>query len=264
MCFGCSNSGKLSAKKASEHVGFLAETIKVDVEEVRSGLPQGPEHLVGLFGAEEAGTDAQLALKELEHARRKVQDLRVAKSTFFAVATPQGSVLRSTLEQDLMAGKNVFEAFPALKGAQGYVETLGAMVEARGVEGKPDAQWVAAVPIAVEGENKGLYITGWSFSQYAYRLEFALRGSIRSELDKEQNEPLVYVHLLWKDHVVGAPVSPEVNAEAISKLGLLGQLSGDAPVSAELEITGRAFGVAAKLVPALGEGVAVAVLRSET
>jgi len=58
--------------------------------------------------------------------------------------------------------------------------------------------------------------------------------------------------------VYGAPVSPEVNARAVAERRL------SAPGTAELEITGRAFGLAYQPTPLLGQSVGVAVLRSET
>jgi len=47
-------------------------------------------------------------------------------------------------------------------------------------------------------------------------------------------------------------------------LSPLTNASASAPVSFELEIAGREFGLAVELTPDLGKNVAVAVLRSET
>jgi hypothetical protein len=142
------------------------------------------------------------------------------------------------------------------------------MKEAAGVAApKVDGQWVAAAPVIVDGEPKGLYVTGWSWSSYAYRLEFALRSKIRSALLDQQgnvNEPLVYVFVLVGRAVYGAPVSPPVNLETIQKVDPVSKLSGDAVFSQPLDITGRDFGLSAQRAPALGDGVALAVLRSET
>jgi hypothetical protein len=199
----------------------------------------------------------------LERAREKVQDLRVAKSTFFALVDPDGTVLRNDREQDLMAGKSMFAAFPELKkaAAGSYVETRGSMPEASEVKGRPDAQWIAAQPIAVDGSVKGLYVTGWSWSAYAYRLENSVRGAARDEGAKE---PLLYVYVVVENDVYGAPISPEINAQKIAEQKPLDKIQGDAPFTAELEITGRDFGLVVRAAPALGPKVGVAVLRSET
>lgn len=264
--FGCEDSGKASAERARDHVAFLKEQAEQDVAEVRAGLPKGAEHLSKLFETE--GTPesrAEQARKLLKRAREKTQDLRVAKSTFFAVTGKDGIVIRNDREQDSMAGKSLFAAFPELKEALGgkYVESRGAMPVAAAVRGRPDAQWVAAAPVKAAGEVRGLYVTGWSWSAYAYRMENALRSELTSKLEGVEKLPLLYVYMVVEKAAYGAPVSPDVNAEAIVELNPLQKAAGS-PFSTAIEITGRSFGLAVGRVPELGKDVAIAVLRSET
>lgn len=266
LALSCENTGKKSAQLATQHVKDLARTAASDVEEVRKGLPQGAARLTALF--EEAHPelpDPESAKTSLGNARRKVQDLRVAKSTFFAVAAPDGRILRSDGETDEMAEKNIFESFPELKQARsnGYVETSGSMKEAASVR-REDAQWAAAVPVKLDGEVAGVYVTGWSWSAYAYRLETAIRSQVLGNTAEGDKVPLLYVYVIVGESIYGAPVAPMVNAEAIMKLSPLEKLSGDEIFSSPLEIDGRQFGVAVKRVPQLGDDVAIAVLRSET
>jgi hypothetical protein len=269
-CFvasGCESSKKLSEKKAAEHVVFVADAANTDVGEVKSGLPQGAKFLEKLYANGAAPKDDLKAVREaLENARNKVQDLRVAKSTFFALVDEQGNVLRNDQEQDLMAGKNLFASFPEVKNALSgkYVEARGSMPEAAGVKGA-DGQWVAATPISVDGAVKGLYVTGWAWSSYAYRLENAVRTHVRSSNpDPNTKMPLIYVYVVVDKLAFGAPVSPEVNAQAIGAADPLSKTKGEAVWSGTLEITGRDFGIAVKRVNALGPNVGVAILRSET
>src|SRR4029078_8235539 len=106
------SSKKLSEKKAAEHVVFVADAANTDVGEVKNGLPQGAKLLEKLYAKDAAPKDDLKARREaLETARNKVQDLRVAKSTFFALADEQANVLRNDQEQDLMNGKNLFPRF---------------------------------------------------------------------------------------------------------------------------------------------------------
>jgi hypothetical protein len=95
-------------------------------------------------------------------------------------------------------------------------------------------------------------VTGWSWSAYAYRLEFALRGQIRSELTnkREENEPLVYAFVVVGKSVYGAPVSPEVSRSKLSDLDPLSKIKDAEVFRDRVEITGRTYGIA--------------VLRSET
>jgi hypothetical protein len=266
LALACQDKGKVSADHARQHAELLAETVKTDVQEVRQGLPEGAKHLAPLYAEQAAPKDDLPAVRDaLERARAKVQDLRIAKSTFFALADEAGTVLRNDQEQDLMAGKNLFASFPELRQALSgkYVETRGAMPEAARVKGN-DGQWVAAHPVTVEGKVRGLYVTGWSWSAYAYRLENAARGKARSDLPSSAREPLLYVYVLVGEQAFGAPISPEINARAILDLKPLGKLQGDAVFSSTIEITGRDFGLAIKATPLLGAETAVAVLRSET
>ncbi|MCC6664311.1 MAG: hypothetical protein IT375_11235 [Polyangiaceae bacterium] len=262
----CDGDKKLSQSKAAEHVVSLVETATGDVQEIKNGLPEGAKHLAKLFEGGAAPKDDLPAVREaLDKARNKVQDLRVAKSTFFALVDDQGTVLRNDQDQDLMAGKNAFQSFPGLKAALDgkYVETRGSMPEAAKVKGT-DGQWVAAAPIQVGDKTRALYATGFSWSAYAYRLENSLRSSVRSSMPANKKEPLIYVYVVVDKQVFGAPVSPEVNAQAIATGDPLAKAQGDAVFSSVIEITGRDFGLGIKRAPALGAEVAVAVLRSET
>jgi hypothetical protein len=264
---GCGNDAKKSAEFARGHALELASAAKEDVREVRTGLPLGAAELAKILPPKESGEiDAQTAREALQKARNKVQDLRVAKSTFFALVAAGGSVIRNDREQDRMAGKDLFVAYPGIRAALDgkYVETGGSMPEASEVRGRGDAQWVAAAPVRMAGETRALYVTGWSWSAYAYRLENSLRSNLRSALPERGKMPLAYVYVVVDREVYGAPISPEVNAKAIKDQAVLQKLKGTEPWSVELELTGRAFGLGVALAPELGDKIAIAVLRSET
>jgi hypothetical protein len=262
----CTKSSEVSKQKAHAEVELLAKAATADVEEVRKGLPLGAKYLEAFFADEKAQGDAAAAKEALEHARGKVQDLRTAKSTFFLLADKNGLILRSDLEHDGLASKNLFAAFD-LKGATlgKYVEAQGSMPEASGVRGRIDAQWTAATPVMKGADVAGVYATGWSWSAYAYRLENQLRSNVKSEAaDSNTKQPLVYVYVVAGNETYGAPISPEVNAKAVKDSGLMGRASGEAVLDTAQEIDGRDFGIALRRVPALGADVAIAVVRSET
>ncbi|HEY6077982.1 MAG TPA: hypothetical protein VIW29_04225 [Polyangiaceae bacterium] len=267
LLIGCTKSSEVSKQKARGHVELLAKAAHEDVLEVQKGLPLGAKQLEAYFAEGKAGEDAVAAKEALQLARNRVRDLRTAKSTFFLVASTQGVILRSDLEHDALAGKNLFAAFGELKAAVAgpYTESRGSMAEAAGVRGRSDGQWVAATPIMKGAEVAGLYATGWSWSAYAYRLENQLRSAVKSEArDSQSKEALVYVYVVVDTEVYGAPISPDVTAKAIKASGLLGRATGEAVVDAAQEIEGRDFGLALRRVPALGRDVAIAVVRSET
>ena len=268
VLLGCGRTDAASVEHARAHAKDLAETARRDVAELRTGLPAGARELAKRWAADGVDLiqDSEAAREALNHARNKVQDLRVAKSTFFALASPEGRVVRNDREQDLMAGASLFQAFPALaRAAQGpYVEALGVMPEAHGVRGKPDAEWVAAAGIDVGGQIRGLYVSGWAWSSYAFRLEFSLRNKVTTDLSgKRENLPLLYAFVLVGDAVYGAPEAPEVNALAIAERKPLASLAPDGSFSVLLEITGRRFALGVQAVPDIARDVAVGVLRSE-
>jgi hypothetical protein len=118
--------------------------------------------------------------------------------------------------------------------------------------------------VQVQGKVKGLYVTGWSWSAYAFRLEFHLRSKLRSALQENEKLALVYVFVVVDKNAYGAPVSPLVSQEAISGLDPMSKVEGTGVFSTRIEITGRAYGLAVKGTPVLGPSVGVAVLRSET
>jgi hypothetical protein len=264
---GCKKASAVSAEKAKGNVAGLIKATQEDVAEVRAGLPKGAKYLLPLFASgKPPSDDPHAARNALETARNKVQDLRISKGTFFAVADTTGLVIRNDQEQDAMAGRPLLPSFPELKTALDgkYVETRGSMPEAAGVRGRADGQWLAGEPVLDGSVVKGLYVTGWSWAAYAYRLERALSSNLRSELTEGQKLPLVYVYVIVDKAVFGTPISPEINAQAIAALSPLTTALATAPVSFELEIAGRDFGLALELTPDLGQNVAVAVLRSET
>jgi hypothetical protein len=260
----CEDSGKKSAEHAQRHVRELAVVAREDVRQIRTGLPLGAAELSKLLPAE-GEIDAPTAREALNKARSKVPDLRVAKSTFFVVASPSGVILRNDREQDRMVGKNVFDAFPGVRPALqgGYVETRGSMPEAAEVRGRPDAQWVAAAPVGPQGAPRALYVTGWSWSSYAYRLQNALLSSLRGSLKERETMPLVYVFVVVDQEVYGVGEAPDVTLRTVREQGLNGKLQPGRTLAVPLELTGRSFGLAAELVLELGPKVAVVVLRSE-
>ncbi len=259
----CTDQGKVSAERASAHARFLAPVTEKDAAEVRAGLPKGTEYLQELWAKSDTVLDPEAARDAIVRARAKVQDLRVAKSTFFAVAELSGVVVRNDLQMDMMAGKNLFEAFPALKGVadKGYAEAIGTMHEARGTEGKPDGQWIAAAVVKREGVAKGLYVTGWAWTLYARRLEEALKSQLWDE--EKGKKPLFYVVVISDGQAYGTGPSPQVNLDTVAKLEPA-KNAVDGHFQAQFEITGRQFGFAAQAAEALGPGVMVGVLRSET
>ena len=74
--------------------------------------------------------------------------------------------------------------------------------------------------------------------------------------------PLVYVFALKNKKAYGAPLTPDVSADAVAALDLITK-TASGPYRGTVEITGRMFGVAAQRTPELGDDAGVAVITSE-
>ena len=265
---GCDDGKKLSEKEAFDEVALIAPIVKEDVEQVRRGLPAGAAKLAQKADADTLGNNSALQ-KAIADSRSSVKELDNAKSTFFSITDASGTVLRSEADPDMLAGKSVIAAFPALKKAldpaSGVVEAYGEMAEMRGLRTGQDLAWVIVHPMKDDKGLKGLFVTGWSFRKYAAYLDDKAKRHL-SEMSlkaEKKTVPIAYVFLFKGAKAYGSPLlSADVNAQAIEGLGIL-EKTAAGPYKGNIEITGRNFGVAAQRAPELGDDAAVVVLLSE-
>ncbi len=264
---GCENAGEKSAQLVVPNLKYVASAVERDLGEVRRGMPAGAKELTALFdrAAPERPAAAD-AREELVRLRSDNPDISSAKSTFFLIAASDGTILRNNLDSDEMAEKNLFQVYPASKAALNldYLEVGGSWDIARGVNNRPDAQWLSLARIKMNGAPVGLFVSGWSWSSYAYRLEMALRSEVLGETKSGDKVPLLYVYVVVDGHAYGAPVSPVVNGEEILKLDPVAKAKGKEMWTGPIEITRRPFGLGLKHMPQFSNDVVVAVLRSET
>ena len=132
LAAGCTESSKVSERKAIAHVERLAKLSEDDVDEVRRGLPRGAKALGQIWeGKGDPHADPGSVRRALEKVRNEDRDLEIAKSTFFALADDKGTVFRSDQEPDQLAGKSLVASYPALvKVLAGEpIEVRGSMPE---------------------------------------------------------------------------------------------------------------------------------------
>ncbi|MBK6459988.1 MAG: hypothetical protein IPF92_03135 [Myxococcales bacterium] len=263
---GCKDHAKESEARAREHAQELATLVEKDVAEVERGLPEGAKRLATIFAKEEPNKNLPAVRAGLQKVRRDVPDLLLAKSTFFALADEAGIAIRNDLEQDAMAGQNLFGIFPGLAGGKsGYVSTTGAFPGPPGKAG-PDKDWLAATPVKrTDGSTLGVFVTGWTFRRFALHLSETLKHDLQERLmasDQKGKMPVLYVGVFDKSGVYGAPQTPSTNEKALADIDLVGKTAAG-PSSGSLVLTDRPFGWAAVRTPKLGADVGVFVLRSE-
>ncbi|HEY5246270.1 MAG TPA: hypothetical protein VIJ60_11430, partial [Acidimicrobiales bacterium] len=190
----------------------------------------------------------------------------IAKSTFFALADPSGIAIRNDLEEDVMAGQNLFTVFPALtKAKDGYVTTTGVFPNASTKNG-PDKDWIAGVPVKQDGGATGaVFVTGWTYRFFARHLQESLKDRLTDEAKKNGTEgkiPVFYVAVFDKSGVYSAPLTPVVDEKALTEQDLVAKTAAG-PAQGTLNLTDRAFGWAAVRTPKLAPDTGVVVLRSE-
>jgi len=268
----CSDDGAAAEEQAVWTLTQVHPLVARDVGQVRDGLPRGAE-LMAKHIADDPGADLAELQRRIKSARANVDDLSFSKGTFFSFTEPSGTVVRSEADPDRLVEKNILDAFPGLKKAlepgAGVVEATGAMEAMRGVRTGPDISWVAAHAVGPKPGSpqgappRGLFVTGWSYRAYAFYLEEAARRALTDEARKQEKNrtPLAYVYLAHGGEVYGAPVSPDVNSDALRKLDVATRAK-DGPYKGRMDITGRVFGVAAQRAPELGGDATLVVIAT--
>jgi hypothetical protein len=263
----CKDQAKESAARASQDVAALSALVDKDVGEIERGLPEGAKKLAPLVaGGADPRQDVAGVRKALQRVRRDVMDLNIAKSTFFALADANGVAIRNDLEEDVMAGQNLFSVFPGLaKAKDSYVTTTGTFPNASSKNG-PDEDWIAGVPVKQEGGATGaVFVTGWTYRYFARHLQESLKDQLTDQAKKSGDEgkiPVFYVAVFDKSGVYSAPLTPVVDEKALTEQSLVDKTAGG-PAQGTLGITDRAFGWAAVRTPKLAPDTGIVVLRSE-
>lgn len=264
---GCKDQAKESAAHAAQDATGMAALVDKDVGEVERGMPEGAKRLGALLaGGADPRQDAAGVRKALQRVRRDVMDLGIAKSTFFALADANGVAIRNDLEEDVMAGQNLFTVFPALaKAKDGYVTTVGVFPNAESKNG-PDEDWIAGVPVKQEnGVTGAVFVTGWTYRYFARHLQESLKDRLTEDARKNGTEgkiPVFYVAVFDRSGVFSAPLTPAVDEKALTEQDLVGK-TASGPAQGTLALTDRAFGWAAVRTPKLAPETGIVVLRSE-
>lgn len=275
---GCEDKGKTSEKGAAAQIGSVVATVDQDVGELERGLPIGAGKAASiLYKSGDPRDNLGAVRKGLARVQREVPDLTAAKSTFFALVDVKGVAVRNNLDSDVMGGRDLFALFPGLSDAASkpMASAVGLFPEAvtasdAGAGTATDPTWIAAAAIRGDAADAGApqvlgYLTtGWSFRRFAYHLQEALRTEEKTKmLDKSDAKlAILYVAVFDDKHVYTAPQTPQVNEDALEKLGLSGKTEGGMSTGI-LELEGRAFGWAAARTPKWGPKLGVVLLRSE-
>jgi hypothetical protein len=266
LAVGCRDKEKEVEAMLEPTLDAVLPLVERDTKQVRDGLPKGAA-LMAKHLDEDPSSDLEGVKRAIGKARAGVDELVVAKSTFFVFVDAKGVVLRSEVEPDLPAGKSLVDAIPDTKAVLApdakLIEAWGFMEGLRGVNKGGDLQWVVGHPVRTpEGKLQGAFITGWSLRKYAlYLEEHAQRELTAKQEDKSKASPLLYAFVVKGKQAFGGPMTPDENAQAVGELDLPSKAK-DGLFKTTLEIDGRRFLLAAKPAKALADDVFVVVMMS--
>ena len=211
----------MSEERATRWVTDVARRATDDVGNFQKGLPAGAAQLATLFAQGGVPADDLPAVRQgLRRIRVDVPELAHASSTFFALTDAKGIAIRNDLEQDVMAGQDVWKLFPELRKTteQPFVAAGGLFAGARAT-GDPDRDWVAATPLKdAHGAFAGMLLGGFTMKRLAIHLTETLRQDLLDEQAKTKDLdklPITFVSVFDGAGVFSSPSMPEVNHKAL-------------------------------------------------
>lgn len=263
----CREDAKVSAQKAADQAAWAEKQNEDDVAKISTGLTAGAKQFAPLYAnGGDPRVDPQEVRATLFRARKNVPELNAAKTTFSVLLDAQGIGIRNDLEQDSMAGANLFATFPNLKNSKTAFTTATGVVKAESPTAQNDKTWVGEVPVPkADGSVGGYYLTGYTFRQYAFQLQDAMKQKMNDDLAKRNDHaklPVFYLMLFDASGAYGPPMTPEVNETQVKDLDLVSK-TASAPAQGVVNISDRDFGYAAMRLPSFGADIGVVVLRSE-
>ena len=261
----CKDDAKVLMQRAAKAQADAAKLNDENMAKVSSGLAQGAVKLTALYAnGADPHADPQAARAALFQNRHDVADLDAAKTTFSALLDDKGIAIRNDLEQDSMAGQDLFKAFPTLGAAKNGPTIATGTFDLPPPPAPADRDWVAAVPVKKpDGSVAGIYMTGWTYRQYAFQLQDTLRQRMSDDAEKTHVKvPVFYVMLFDGTGVYGTPLTPAVNEKAMKDLDLEAKTAAG-PVQGTITVDDRDFAYSAARAPSLGPSLGIAVMRSE-
>ncbi len=267
LFLGCKEDAKISAQKAADQATWAEKQNEDDVAKIATGLAGAAKEFAPLYAnGADPHADPQEVRATLFRARKDVPELNAAKTTFSVLVDSQGVGIRNDLEQDSMAGANLFATFSNLKNMKGPFATATGVLKGESPASQNDKTWVGAVPVTKsDASTGGYYLTGYTFRQYAFQLQDAMKQKMNDDLAKRNDHaklPVFYLMLFDSSGVYGPPMTPEVNESIVKDLDLVNK-TATAPAQGVVNISDRDFGYAATRLPSFGADIGVVVLRSE-
>lgn len=264
MLSGCEDSMKLAQGKSAIALESALKMFERDAEQLRKGMPDGAKELGVRMPSDPFGSRLELQTA-IHMSRESVNQLSYAKSTFFAFVAPDGKVLRSEIDPDRLVEQDLLSVYPSLKKAlepnSGLVEAYGEMDALRAVREGNDTAWVLAHRVeSKDGKAVGLFVSGWSMRYYAGIVQDALRIEMNEKTANESKKVELYFFILKGSGAFGHSEGPDVHAQELLKLDIVGKKASN--YRGGFELDDKKWGVAATMTPVFGEDAAAAVVST--
>jgi hypothetical protein len=274
---GCKSKAQKQAEAAVPDVTRLEKLLaERHVDSIARALPPAAEALGAKFGDKVISpTEGPNLFPIFEELRNKTDDLRSAKRSYYAIVDLGGEIVSVDDPNWLVIGRKASVAFDKLDailtGKEKYAAGAGRYGGA-----DPEAMTLfEAAPIKRGDKIIGGLLCAWEIHEAAEDMQRQLQTELAMKTvkpktrakakDKYQlvlDTPDLWVATFNEKYVWLQEGVPQTLEDGAKTIGLFEKTKNGA-YSGTFDVLNRGWGVAAKRIPALGNGFGVAVLRHE-
>jgi hypothetical protein len=270
---GCDGDARETQKTIhDEHMGYVAQIIRQDRAEHRTGIREAAERLAPGFvaeveDAEERERQMRYALRYVQEPPRGVSEFIVSPMSFLAAVGSDGVVIArdGSAEDDRMKGQNFAERFEMVRVALEEGRAGYELVEFESAEegGESSFSMLFVAPSKKDGEVVGAAVAGIPLWREAQRLTRQLQVDAG-----EVNDLIFWVYLYKGDQLfhfgtpegIDAQMNENVGTPSARAEGLARSPGG---YTGEVMVNGRWFAYGVLPIPSLGEDMGAVIWRSD-
>ncbi len=272
---GCKSKPQKQAEAAVADVDNVEKVIAArHVTSLARALPQAAISLSAKLSSDKPDfhNESKAMGASFTELRDKIDDLRSAKRSYFAIADASGEIVWVDDESWTVVGRRLAIGFPAVQEV---------------IDGKPFATgggkyggaaedaltFVEVAPLVRAGVRVGLLVAAWEAHDAAEDLQRQLQTELAMKTvkpkvrakakDKYQyalDQPDLWVAMFRGGNLYFAEDAPQPLVDGAKTINLLAK-TANGPWNGTFDVMNKGWGAAAKRLPSLGPDVGVAVLR---
>ncbi len=273
LLVGCDGNATEAQKRShDEHMGYVAQLIRQDRTEHRSGIREAAERLAPGFvaeveGPEERERQMRYALRYVQEPPRGVPEFIVSPMSFLAAVGSDGVVIArdGTAENDRMKGQNFAERFDVVRRALEEGRAGYELVEFESNEegGESSFSMLFVAPSKRDGEVVGAAVAGIPLWREAQRLTRQLQVDAG-----EVNDLIFWVYLYKGDQLFHFGTPEGIDAQMNEGVGTAsaraqGLEKSPGGYTGEVLVNGRWFAYGVLPIPSLGEDMGAVIWRAD-